>query len=113
MGNRCGLYKYQQSTGAFFRHCLEDSLEIRVGPCHFEALRMQTQRARLTFMCLQRTVGNVLINQQSHSFEPWQHRLEEFKLLAGLLWIRSGKPRDVATSDPQEASKKFELLWIR
>src|SRR5438552_4529857 len=96
MGNGCGLFQYQESIGAFSRHCLKDSLQIWVGPRQFEALRMQTQRARLILMCLQRAVANVLICQQSHPLEPRQHLLEEFELLPGLLRVKGGETRDVA-----------------
>ena len=99
MGNRRGQFQDQERVRALSLHGLEDSLQIRAGPSDLETLWLQTQGACLLFMTPR--VPKRLIPEERHTRQPRHHLLQEFELLPGLLRVKGGEPRQVATGPLQ------------
>ncbi len=104
MGNGRGQFQDQERVRARSLHGLEDSMQIRAGPSDLETLWLQAQCACLLFMTsIIRTfrAPKRLIPEERHTRQPRHHLLQEFELLPGLLRVKGGEPRHVATGPLQ------------
>ena len=104
MGNGRGQFQDQERVCARSLHGLEDSLQIRTGPSDLETLWLQTQCACLLFMMSNKMTLRVpkrLISEERHTRQPRHHLLQEFELLPGLLRVKGGEPRQLATGPLQ------------